>query len=151
MTFPRHILRRFSLLVALVGLVVWAVGTVWFATSGNAELFQRFGTLGVAASLLFFSDQLSQIELGRQRSVERLLHEFGVELAALRQGTRPQDIPREGYAVDFLTEESNFDWLRQKADIFNFANVVLLTCATLQWGFGDRAINKLVVCGSVQC
>ena len=121
------------------------------ALAGNAELFQRFGALGVAASVLFFSDRLLKIELGRQRSVERLLHEYGVELAALKQGTPPTELPKEGFAVDFLTEERNFDALRQKADMFNVLNTVLLTFATLQWGFGDRLINKFIVCGAVQC
>ena len=151
MTTTRYIFSRFARLVAFLGLAVWTIGTVYMAARGDAELFQRFGALGVAASVLFFSDRLLKIELGRQRSVERLLHEYGVELAALKQGTSPTDLPLEGYAVDFLTEERNFDRLRQQADVFNAANTVLLTLATLQWGFGDRLINKLVLCGAPQC
>jgi len=136
--------------VAFIGLAAWAVGTVVVLLADNAELFQRFGALGVAASVLFFTDRLAKIELGRQKSVEKLLHEYGVELTALKQGTAPEDIPQEGYAVDFLTEERNFDQLREQAEMFNFFNVLLLTVATLQWGFGDRLVNHLT-CGAAQC
>ena len=143
MSLTRSILARFSRFVAFAGLAGYAVGTIWSLSVGDAETFQRFGALGVAASFLFFSDRLTQIELGRQRSVERLLHEYGVELAALRQGKDPKEIPPEGYAVDFLTEERNFDQLRRQADAFNVMNVLLMTVATLQWGFGDRIVTRL--------
>lgn len=146
-----YILRRFGRVVAYVGLTAWAIGTVLTLYWGAAGIFQRFGSLGVAASVLFFSDRLLKIELSRQRSVERLLHEYGVELAAMRQGKLATELPPDGYAVDFLTEERNFDRLRQQADLFNFGNVILLTVATLQWGFGDRVVNKLIVCGSPVC
>lgn len=147
----RYILRRFGRAVAYVGLTAWAIGTVLALYWGEAGTFQRFGSLGVAASVLFFSDRLLKIELSRQRSVERLLHEYGVELAAMRQGTQATDIPPEGYAVDFLTEERNFDLLRHQADLFNFGNVLLLTVATLQWGFGDRVVANIELCGSPIC
>jgi hypothetical protein len=151
MTTARFILTRFGRLVAFLGLAVWIVGTVWSWASGAAGLFQRFGALGVAASVLFFSDRLLKIELGRQRSVERLLHEYGVELAEMKRGTPPTELPKEGYAVDFLTEERNFGALRRQADIFNVANTILLTIATLQWGFGDRLVNELIGCGAPIC
>jgi len=151
MRTTRYILVRFGGLVAFVGLTAWAVGTVWTWFAGAAGLFQRFGALGVAASVLFFSDRLMRIELNRQRSVERLLHEYGVELAEMKRGIPPTDLPKEGFAVDFLTEERNFDMLRRKADVFNIANTALLTVATLQWGFGDRLVNHLMVCGAGQC
>ena len=147
----RYILGRFAGFVAFAGLAVWAIGTalmVWFE---NAELFQRFGALGVAASVLFFTDRLAKIEQGRQKTVEKILHEFGIDLTALKQGTAPTQIPTKGYTVDFLTEERNFDSLRQKADLFNFVNVLLLTVATLQWGFGDRWVNVLLICGAAKC
>jgi hypothetical protein len=147
----RYILRRFAWFAAFAGLAAWAIGTVTVLLTANAELFQRFGALGVAASVLFFTDRLAKIELGRQKSVEKLLHEYGIELTAMKQGTPPQDIPQEGYAVDFLTEERNFDNLRQQAELFNLLNVLLLTAATLQWGFGDRVVNQLMLCGSPQC
>ncbi len=143
MTATQFILRRFGRLVALLGLLAWALGSVLALTYGNADMFHRFGALGVAASVLFFSDRLLKIELSRQRSVERLLHEYGVELAALKEGKAATDIPREGYVVDFLTEERNFEGLRRQSDIFNIANVVLMTVATLQWGFGDRFLMWL--------
>jgi hypothetical protein len=140
MTAMQFIFRRFGRLVAYLGLIVWAVGSVWALTAGSADLFHRFGALGVAASVLFFSDRLLKIELSRQRSVERLLHEYGVELAAMKEGKAATEIPRDGYVVDFLTEERNFDALRHQADVFNIANVTLMTVATLQWGFGDRML-----------
>lgn len=150
MSMTRYILRRFARVVAFVGLAAWAIGTVLVLVGSNAELFQRFGALGVAASVLFFTDRLAKIELGRQKSVEKLLHEYGIELTAIKQGTPPSEIPQDGYAVDFLTEERNFDKLRAQAETFNFFNVVLLTVATLQWGFGDRLVNHLN-CGAAQC
>lgn len=151
MTSTRYILRRFGRVVAFAGLAAWAVGTVVAVLLGEAQTVQRFGALGVAASVLFFSDRLTQIELGRQRTVEKLLHEYGLELSALRRGVEPKDIPDEGYAVDFLTEERHFDSLRQRADLTNFANVLLITVATLQWGFGDRIVERLVFCGNGEC
>jgi hypothetical protein len=147
----RYILRRFTRLAAFVGLAAWAAGTLYVSLTGDADLFQRFGALGVAASVLFFSDRLASIEIGRQRSVEKLLHEFGVELAAMKQGVQPEEIPSEGYAVDFLTEERHFDDLRQKAVMFNFLNVLLITFTTLQWGFGDLFVNWLTACRGGAC
>ena len=151
MVVVRFFLQRISTLAAAIGLAAWVIGTLTMWLSGNAEMFQRMGALGVAASVLFFTDRLAQVELGRQRSVEKLLHEIGLELSALQRGVDPKDMPDQGYVVDLLTEERNFDDLRQKAEAFNFANVMLMTAATVQWGFGDRMVNKLVVCGSVQC
>lgn len=150
MTTMRYILRRFGRFVAFLGLAVWAVGTLWAGFDGDADLFHRFGALGVAASVLFFSDRLMKIELDRQRSVERLLHEYGVELAELKRGIPPTELPKEGYAVDFLTEERNFGALRRQADTFNVANTILLTIATLQWGFGDRLVDQMI-CGGAEC
>ena len=128
------------------------MGSLWFAWTGNAELFQRAGAMGVAAATLFFSDRLTQIELLRQSRVENLLHELGVEIDALKQGVRHEDKPKTGRTVDYLTEEErNFGKLRQQADVFGFFNVILLTLATMQWGFGDRMVNTMVVCGDVKC
>ena len=151
MATARYILVRFSRYVAFAGLAAWAAGTAWTLNAGDADLFERFGALGVAASVLFFSDRLTHIELQRQRSVERLLHEYGVELAAMKQGTPPTELPQEGYAVDFLTEERHFDRLRHQADLFSFGNVLLLTVATLQWGFGDRIVIATGLCGAAAC
>ncbi len=137
MTHLQYVMRGFSRLMAFAGLLAWAVGSLLSYLGGNVDTFHRFGALGVAASILFFTDRLLKIELSRQRSVERLLHEYGVELAALKEGKAPTDIPKEGYVVDFLTEERNFGALRRRADVFNVANITLLTVATLQWGFGD--------------
>lgn len=151
MSAMRTLLAGFTQFVAFLGLAAYGAGSSWAFMAGNADLFHRFGALGVAASFLFFSDRLTKIELGRQRSVERLLHEYGVELAALRQGKQATEIPPEGYAVDFLTEERNFDALRRKADLFTMFNVTLMTAATLQWGFGDRFVWRLLGCGGVPC
>jgi len=137
MTATRYILRRLARLVALLGVLTWTIGTVWSLLGNHIELFQRFGSLGVAASVLFFTDRLLKIELSRQKSVEKLLHEYGVELGAMKAGTDPVEIPDKGYTVDFLTEERKFDLLRQRADIYNVANVILMAVATIQWGFGD--------------
>lgn len=151
----RSILARFTRVVAFAGLGIYAAGSALSLYIVDADTFQRFGALGVAAAFLFFTDRLTKIELGRQRSVERLLHEYGVELAALRQGKDAKDIPSAGYSVDFLTEERNFDRLRRQADWFNAANVVLITAATLQWGFGDRLVLRvfahLLDCGGPAC
>lgn len=135
---------RFGRTVAVLGLAVWIVGTLLTAYRLDFILFQRFGALGNAVAVLFFSDRLLRIELSRQSSVERILHEFGTELAALKQGTPATELPPEGYSVDYLTEERNFDALRQKADLFNFANTALITLATLQWGFGDHVLRWIV-------
>ncbi|THH38239.1 hypothetical protein E4Z66_01290 [Aliishimia ponticola] len=148
MSTARYILHRFGVAMAYLGLSAWAIGSVIALAKMDADIFHRFGALGVAASVLFFSDRLLKIELGRQRSVERLLHEYGVELAAMRAGTEATKIPEEGYAVDFLTEERNFDRLRQEAAPFNMANVALMSVATLQWGFGDIFMTRLIEAAS---
>ncbi|MEO0937085.1 MAG: hypothetical protein AAFY38_02910 [Pseudomonadota bacterium] len=147
----RFILMRLSRVTAYVGLIAWACASLYMLWVGNADIFQRLGALGVAAAVLFFSDQLAQIELSRQRTVEKLLHEFGLELAALRDGVPPTELPKTGYVIDTLTEERNFDALRTQASVFNALNVLLLTLATIQWGFGDRIVNRLITCGAVEC
>ncbi|WP_415403475.1 hypothetical protein [Tateyamaria sp. SN3-11] len=147
----QYILQRFAKRVAYVGLAAWGIGTIAALVVGNADLFQRFGALGNASAILFFSDRLAQIELERQKSVEKLLHEYGVELAALKNGVKPTELPKQGYSVDFMTEERNFDTLRLKADVFNIANVMLLTVSTMQWGFGDRLVTWLRLCEGAQC
>lgn len=141
--------RRFGRLTATVGLIAWAGGSLWSILSFSPGYFQRFGALGVAAAVLFFTDRLMQIELARQRTVEKLLHEYGLELEVLRSGTPPTDIPVTGYVIDFLTEERNFDQLRSSADRINVANISLLTMSTLQWGFGDLLLAALAQDGGV--
>ena len=137
MTATRYILRRFNRGAAFLGLAAWTFGTALMLWGGRPEVFQRLGALGVAASVLFFTDRLSQIELGRQRSVEKILNEYGIELSALTQGTDPQDMPQYGYVVEYLTEERYFDHIRRKSDLINAFNVFLMKVATLQWGFRD--------------
>lgn len=138
-------LHRLGRGVALLGLTAWAVGSAASFLAADASLFQRFGSLGTAAAVLFFSDRLTQIELSRQRTVERLLHEFGVELQELKAGTDPRDMPRAGYVIDFLTEERRFDELRDSAGRWGMLNIALLTLATLQWGFGDRFFSAFLL------
>jgi hypothetical protein len=135
--------RRLPRAVALVGLGVYVAGTVLSLTFSHPELFQRFGALGVAAAILFFTDRLTQIELARQRAVEEMLHEYGLRFEALSAGTEPKDLPGHGYTVDFLEEESAFLRLRRKAEAINSRNTALLSIATLQWGFGDLAVRTL--------
>ena len=147
----QYIIQRFAKSVAYIGLAIWAAGTIASLFWGNADVFQRFGALGNASAILFFSDRLAQIELERQKSVEKLLHEYGLELAALKNGVLPTDLPKAGYSVDYLTEERNFDTLRHRADVFNIANVLLLSVSTMQWGFGDRLVNWLWLCEGAQC
>ena len=123
--------------VALLGLAAYLLGSLIAIAEVNAHTFQRFGAIGVAAAILFFTDRLTQIELRRQHAVERILHEYGLELEVLKEGVPPQEIPLEGYVVDYLREEARFGLLRKHAERINTANIFLLTLATLQWGFGD--------------
>lgn len=92
-----------------------------------------------------------QIEQDRRRCVAKLRHEYGVELMAIKQGTAPGSIPKEGYAADFLTEERNFDLMRGQADLFPFLNVMLLTLTPLQWAGGDRIANRFLIRGEQLC
>ena len=141
-------IRRLSRIVAGIGLLAWVIGSLVSLVYGSPEMFQRFGSLGVAAAVLFFTDRLTKIELSRQRSVEKLLHEYGVELEAMKAGTDPREIPERGYVIDFLTEEREFDKLRATADRFNLGNIVLLTLSTLQWGFGELIFSNLAPGGA---
>lgn len=141
----RHLTRVF----AVLGLMAWTVGSALSLGFDDPAQFQRFGALGVAAAVLFFSDQLTTIELDRQRTVERLLHEYGLELEVLKSGTDPRDLPARGYVIDYLTEERHFDRLRARADRINAANIVLLTLSTLQWGFGDLMMIAMAPTGEV--
>lgn len=137
------VFRRMSRAVAVVGLTAYVAGTAVSLLRGDPDLFHRFGSLGVAAAVLFFTERLLKIELERQRRVERMLHEYGLELEVMKMGTPPTDIPREGYVIDFLTEERHFNHLRATADRVNAANVLLLSVATLQWGFGDLILHAV--------
>lgn len=135
--------NRLPRAVAVLGLAVYLLGSLLSLTSGHPELFQRFGALGVAAAVLFFTDRLTQIELARQRAVEALLHEYGLRFEAIASGTKPEDLPNEGYTLDFLEEETVFSRLRRKAEAISSGNTALLSVATLQWGFGDLAVEAL--------
>jgi len=95
----------------------------------------------VAAAILFFTDRLLQIELRRQKTVERILHEYGLELEVMKEGVPAKDIPNEGFLTDYLEEEVQFQALRDRAERINTLNIILLTLATLQWGFGDAFLN----------
>ncbi|MEM9394543.1 MAG: hypothetical protein AAGA38_11835 [Pseudomonadota bacterium] len=141
MTRPSTLQRRLPRAVALAALVTYVCGTALCLITGHPELFQRFGALGVAAAVLFFTDRLTQIELTRQRAVEAMLHEYGLRFEALASGTTPEELPNKGYTLDFLDEESVFTRLRRKAEAINSGNTALLSVATLQWGFGDLAVE----------
>ncbi len=128
---------RLSRLMAMFGLLAYLVGTLVAVLELNPHTFQRFGSIGVAAAILFFTDRLLQVELRRQKTVERILHEYGLELEVLKEGVDPRDLPKEGYMIDYLREEQKFSVLRHHAERINSLNIFLLTAATLQWGFGD--------------
>jgi len=132
---------RLSRVVAIFGLGAYLIGTVFSISTENTHLFQRFGSIGVAAAILFFTDRLQQIELNRQKTVERILHEFGLELEVMKEGIEAKEIPSEGFVTDYLKEEVQFQTLRDRAERINSRNIFLLTIATLQWGFGDAFLN----------
>ncbi len=129
--------KRLSRLAATLGLSAYLIGSFFSIALQNPDAFQRFGSLGVAAAILFFTDRLLQIELRRQAAVERILHEFGLELEVMKEGVAPKYIPNEGYVTDYLDEELQFATLRDHAERINSRNILLLTMATTQWGFGD--------------
>ena len=135
---------RLSRIVATLGLVAYLIGTLISLIQLSPDAFQRFGSLGVAASILFFTDRLLQIELRRQNAVERILHEFGLELEVMKEGVAPKDIPNEGYVTDYLNEELEFATLRDHAERINSRNIFLLTIATTQWGFGDIFLRWVI-------
>jgi hypothetical protein len=143
-----HHIRRLARAVAVIGLVAYMAGSVVAVAARDADLFHRFGSLGVAAAVLFFTDRLLKVELDRQILVERLLHEYGLELEVLRSGTDPRELPPKGYVIDFLKEERQFGRLRATADRIQAANVLLLTLSTLQWGFGDLFLSSLTQGGA---
>ncbi|MGH1329357.1 MAG: hypothetical protein ACRBBK_00605 [Paracoccaceae bacterium] len=132
---------RLSRIVAIIALTLYLLGTIAALYALNPGAFHRFGSLGVAAAILFFTDRLLQIELKRQAAVERILHEYGLELEVLKEGVAPQDMPKEGFLTDYLREEGHFAGLRHAAERTNARNIILLTLATLQWGFGDLALR----------
>lgn len=136
---PSHLTR----IVATAALILYLVGSCVALIGRMPDEFHRFGSLGVAAAILFFTDRLMQIELTRQRTVERILHEYGLELEVMKGGIAPQDLPGKGFLADYIEEEVRFDILRDKATRINSRNIVLLTVATLQWGFGDLALAWL--------
>ena len=129
--------RRLSRLVATLGVGAYIIGSLISIAAQSPDVFQRFGSLGVAAAILFFTDRLLQIELRRQAAVERILHEFGLEIEVMKEGVAAKDIPEKGYVTDYLDEELNFATLRGHAERINSRNIFLLTIATTQWGFGD--------------
>lgn len=134
---------RLSRFVAYFGLAAYLIGSIYNIGWGTPHIFQRFGALGVAAAVLFFTDRLQQIELNRQNAVERILHEFGLELEVMRGGVSPSDLPKDGFLTDYLDEEVQFQVLRKRAERINSGNIFLLTIATLQWGFGDVFLNRI--------
>ncbi len=132
---------RRARMVALGALGLYLAGSVYALIGHHADAFQRFGSLGVAAAILFFTDRLAQVEMSRRVSVERVLHEYGLELEVMKEGLDPRDLPRTGFDTDYLEEEQKFTHLRHTADRINSRNIVLLTLATLQWGFGDLILR----------
>lgn len=128
---------RLSRVVAIFGLAAYLIGSVYAVGADSPHMFQRFGSIGVAAAILFFTDRLLQIELRRQQTVERILHEYGLELEVMKEGIDPRDLPAMGFITDYLQEEIQFEDLRRRAERINSRNILLLTLATLQWGFGD--------------
>ncbi|NBC97117.1 MAG: hypothetical protein GVY27_12280 [Deinococcus-Thermus bacterium] len=144
MTGPTRLFRRLARAMAVVGLAAWALGSLWALTFGTPDMFHRFGALGVAAAVLFFTDRLLKIELDRQKAIERLLHEYGIELEVIRSGTPPSEMPPDGYVADYLVEEAELRRLRARSDRFQAANVGLLTFSTLQWGFGDLLVTPFL-------
>lgn len=136
--------RRLSRLVAWLGVLAYGAGTAYALWDAAPGMFQRFGSLGVAAAVLFFTDRLLQIELNRQTAVERILHEYGLELEVLKEGVAPQDLPKTGFLTDYLEEEVKFSTLRGRAERINSRNIFLLTIATLQWGFGDAFLEAVL-------
>ena len=135
---------RIGRAVAIPGLMVYLIGTLGALIALEPHVFQRFGSLGVAAAVRCGTYRLREIELNRQRTVERILHEYGLELGAMKEGRNATDIPSEGFVIDFLTEERNFDQLRHRAEKITAMNTVLLTLATLQWGFGDAILRWII-------
>jgi len=128
---------RLSRITANFGVAAYLIGTFSSIAMLNPEMFQRFGSLGVASAILFFTDRLLQVELRRQASVERILHEYGLEFEELKHGVPARELPGSGIETNFRSEEAKFLKLRDHAERINSRNILLLTLATVQWGFGE--------------
>lgn len=146
-----YILRCYGHRAASAGLKVSTSSTFTKLLREIANFFQRFGAVGGAASVLFCTDRLTRIELGRQKSVENVLHVYREEFVAIKQSVIPECISKEGYAVDFQTEQRSFDKSRCEAEMSNFLNVPLLIVAAPQWRFGDWIVRKFMTRGQCVC
>ena len=136
---------RLSRMTANFGLVAYLIGTLTSIVMVHPEMFQRFGSLGVASAILFFTDRLLRVELRRQKSVERILHEYGLEFDELKHGVPANEIPGTGIETDFRSEEAKFLQLRDHAERINSRNILLLTLATVQWGFGEVFLKWVMI------
>ena len=58
-------------------------------------------------------------------------------MEVLKEGISAKDLPQKGYLVDYLEEERRLERLRLDTGRIMSLNIILLTAATLQWGFGD--------------
>jgi hypothetical protein len=134
--------------VAAIGPAAWAPGTATPLAARDPDMFQRFGPLGMAASVLFFTDRFPHVELARPLPVERRLHQYGLELEGMCAGIPAADIPGKGYVIDVLVGERISNRLRHTADRIRIANIGLLTVSTLQWGFGDLLLTHLPTGGA---
>ena len=167
--------RRLTAVLGPVGLltslaILWLLPSLWFFVTGNDDMFARFGSILVALSIIWVvanENFVAPVQglTSKMDSLSKKLDAFDREdlkaLIAKKEEilaeAKPDSDEIRGILenVEVVLEiESGGGLRRMLADIQAFSRkieVAGLIVGTLQWGFGDLIVHKLIECGEWQC
>jgi hypothetical protein len=127
--------------------IAWIFLSVVASRIADSNLFASAGALGLISMAAFSWMQRSilaryeaQISSNRMHSIAHM-HVQGL--------AKPDEMES---AADVAKESSWYaSWLARAGERLAIAEAVVGVIATLQWAFGARILNRLLICGEWQC
>ena len=133
--FPKA--PTYSKILGGILLVSYILLTVWFWGNLDAEMFARMGSFGVAAVAIAYAVNRKESQWFEASVADYEKAVVSGTLAGLSADERQK-------------LDAKFAKERRAIERFKYNEIFFLVVATLQWGFGDLAVN-IARCGDRPC
>ena len=129
--------------VAAVGLLsLWLALSLDFVLSGQAQNFQRLGTVAIVTGILLFSTIRSNIDL--QPDPDHLKFYFKNYLLARGNLSTDESKPMQDKEIKSVQDGiEKLEFMKKSRWLFFRYEIILVVIGTLQTGYGDVLVNYL--------
>ena len=130
--------------LVMVAVIIWLVASVWALIIGSPEFFSPAGAVGTGLVLASFA---------MATSIRQTYHTHLLKGLVLVMRGELKGRPDSGNTYDQNLEAIGrlFARLERKSGFARVVEVEAALVATLQWGYGDLLVNRILGCGAWKC